>query len=332
MLLLVPRLGCAGPERFEKAPPNPAFVRYVNSLGAASQAGWSQSRALGYVPTPLDLSYVQGEPFSTRAILGLPSRYDMRDRGLLPPVRDQGSCGSCWAFASCGSLESCAGYSGGWPDFSEMDMLCHHGFDWDACDGGNVLMSMAYLARWSGPKSEGCYPYNPAYCPGYYCPTQCHVQDVSLLAARKKWNDNAGIKNAVVKYGGVMTAIYWDDYYFRESASAYYCPYAYDPNHAVCIVGWDDNYLPGNFYFAPKQKGAFICRNSWGSGWGQGGYFYMSYCDAVVGRMNAVFKKPETTGNFAAFYQYDTLGWVDLIGANSTTAWFANVFLSEESE
>ena len=82
-----------------------------------------------------------------------------------------------------------------------------------------------------------------------------------------------------------------------------------------------------NFDNPPPGNGAFIVRNSWGSTWGDAGYFYISYYDTRIGRDNAMFTaQPPTT--YTRIYQYDPLGWVANFGFGTDTAYYANVFTS----
>ena len=88
-----------------------------------------------------------------------PPSYDLRTAGKLPPVRDQSPYGTCWTFATYGSLESCLLPGESW-DFSENNLAWFSGFDWDPYEGGgNYWMSTAYLARWDGPIREADDPY-----------------------------------------------------------------------------------------------------------------------------------------------------------------------------
>ena len=114
------------------------------------------------------------------------------------------------------------------------------------------------------------------------------------------------------------------------------------PDHAVTIVGWNDAYPASNFANAPPGPGAFIVKNSWGTGWGQQGYFYVSYYDtqfatSVVingqqwGQPPTVFTAEPTT-NYDTNYQYDPLGWVTSVGTGGNTAWGANVFTATSNQ
>ena len=307
------------------APVREDFVR--------AQTDTLQSLTYGYLPAPVDLRHLRasaGAEIEMQA--ALPSAYDLRTEEKLTAIRNQGSAGSCWAFASYGSLESNL-KPGETLDFSENNLKNTHGFDYGHSEGGNAFMSTAYLARWSGPVAEIDDPYNPASGvspPGL--PPMKHVQEVKFLPDRTGSLDNTIIKQAVITYGAVYTSMFWGDPYYSATTHSYYYSGSAGSNHAVDIVGWDDNYDRGKFTSAPAANGAFIVRNSWGSGWGENGYFYISYYDAKIGKDLAVFTNAETTSNYGRIYQYDPLGWVTSAGFGSTTGWMANLFTAQSEE
>lgn len=175
-------------------------------------------------------------------------------------------------------------------------------------------------------------PYNPYSCSSPDgLPVQKLVQEVVFLPDRAGPLDNDGIKQAVMTYGAVYTCMYWNSSYYNSGTCAYYYTGPDEPNHAVCIVGWDDNF-DSSFPTTPPGDGAFIIRNSWGTGWGESGYFYLSYYDSYVGTENAVFENAEPTTTYSQVYQYDPLGWVTALGYGTDTAWFANVFTSTSDQ
>ena len=167
-------------------------------------------------------------------------------------------------------------------------------------------------------------------------PTIEHVKDVLFLPDRTSPSDNDTIKNAVLQYGAVYTAMYADEGmasnatsdYYNPSTSAYYYYDSSPADHAVDIVGWDDSYPRADFSTDPSMDGAFICRNSWGTGFGDQsspstqGYFYVSYADVLIGTSMAVFTGEPTT-DYAQNLGHDTLGFTDNYGYGSDTAWMA---------
>ncbi len=318
------------------APINPEFLRFQEGLAAGRSlflAGRSEED-LGLIPSPLDLSHlrrqVSMEPRS--AALGLPANYDLRGEGRVTAVRNQLNCGSCWAFAAYGSLESNLMVSET-DDFSENHLKNTHGFDWKPCGGGNGDIAAAYLARWGGAVSERDDPYRPSSRPSRpgLKPVK-HIQEVVILPGRRDSLDNDDIKQAVMAHGGVYTPIYWSNSYYASENYAYYGNDTNKINHAVVIVGWDDHYPKENFPAAPPGDGAFIVRNSWGPRWGEKGYFYLSYYDTSMVRESYVFDNAEPVANYDRIYQYDPLGWTSSLGYDSDTAWFSNVFSAVEDE
>lgn len=278
------------------APVNPEFFNYLieRERGLKKELITSEGYWLGELPPPIDLQHNKGQVvFPPR--VALPSYYDLRTLNKLTPIKNQGACGSCWAFASYGSLESYLLPAEYW-DFSEQDLITNHGFDWGPCDGGNHFMSSAYLARWSGPKWEQDIPYIYSLSPEpQNSLVKKHAQEILFLPSRANYLDNDNIKNAVMNYGAVYVSMYWNSSYYNSTYSTYYCNLSNPTgNHAVAIVGWDDNFDKNKFSPTPPDNGAFIVRNSWGSSWGEGGYFYISYYDTSL-KPGAVFTAEKVT-------------------------------------
>lgn len=343
-------------DKLQVAPLNPQFLNYVKNRQQplASQRSPeklallqqqpelfrqtnSNAYLLGYQPPLIDTSYLNNlEPAPDQLSLqSLPFTYDLRTLGKLTPVKNQGSCGCCWAFATYSSMESCF-LPAETRDFSENNLKNTHGYDLEHSEGGNAYMSMAYLTRWSGPVNETDDPYNQS---SGLSPDglkeQKHVQEVLQLPDR----DKTEIKNAIMTYGGVFTSMYYDGYFeylvYNEDTHAYYDYVSddwsyYGNNHAVTIVGWNDNYSRNNFIRRPSGNGAWIVKNSWGTGWGENGYFYVSYYDNNFGRDNFVFMKAAPPDNYQRKYDYDPYGDVINIGGGYT--WMANVFTAAASE
>jgi C1A family cysteine protease len=207
--------------------------------------------------------------------------------------------------------------------------------------GGGYEMSTAYLTRGDGPVNAASDPYNTT---SGISPTgltlEKWVQETIIIPGRKNPLDNNQIKDAIMKYGAVastMRTANFTNYYNKQTYSFYYFgsndPSQYNPDHAIDIVGWDDNYDKTNFNssgFEPPYNGAFIIRNSWSSDWGDGGYFYISYYDRVLAKMDSyVFTAGPVTYNNVWYYDpYGMINWVK----PQTTWWFSNVFRASKSE
>ena len=338
VLAIAAPLAAAAGAKAHKAPLNPAFLRSLVEPPISVLSSAAGGHGLGDIPTPQDFSYARG--MQVPGVRGtLPATYDLRTLGRVTSVKDQDSYGTCWAFASLASLESCL-LPGETQDFSEDNMVLNSGFgpfsDGLYDHGGGWSMATAYLVRWGGPVNESEDAYGDNYTPPGLTPRK-HVQEVSWIPSRGSALDNDNLKNAVMQYGGVNVSMSWpgstgssDSSYNAATASYYYEGSEWE-GHAVLIVGWDDNYAAANFATTPPGPGAFIVKNSWGTSWGSSGYFYVSYYDSKFGRdgaVSSVLNNAESTSNYTGIYQYDPLGDVNDMwyGAPSPTGWFANVF------
>ncbi len=203
------------------------------------------------------------------ALLNTEDYFDWRIMGGVTPVKAQGQCGSCWDFAATGAFESAVLIEGGIElDLSEQQVLsCNTG----GSDCGGGWMEDAYNLFMSyGAVDESCMPYEANDN------IPCTQEDCDPLAWMVGYEDISNninsIKNAVT-IGPVSTTFmvysdfHWDCYWHEDTG---------DLNHAVLIVGWDDDMCGG--------QGAWIIKNSWGTDWGDDGYFYMPYGSSGIGR------------------------------------------------
>lgn len=263
----------------------------------------------------------------------LPSSYDYRRTGRAPQIGNQGSLGTCWAFASLTALESSV-----LPqerlELSVDHMSLKNSFSMSQDAGGEYTMSMAYLLAWQGPVTEAEDPYGDSYSPDGLKPC-VHVQEIQILPSK----DYEAIKRAVYLKGGVQSSLYTSmrDYqsesvYYNRQTNSYCYMGDEKPNHDSVIVGWDDNYPKENFNMGLEGDGAFICTNSWGEDFGDQGYFYVSYYDTNIGVHNIVYTGVEATDNYDNIYQSDLCGWVGQIGYGKDTAWFANTYTAGKGE
>jgi len=346
------------------APVNPAYLRYMEQqqqtaggLDALDSFTVSSgipisSHATGAIPLYEDLSHLKGTyvvddtglPSPEKPMLhtALPAKYDLRANGKVSPVKNQGTAGVCWAFATVASLESTLLPGEVW-DFSENNMknllsdLYPQGFTRNFTAGADHKESTAYLVRWTGPVNQSDDPYNATspYSPPNLT-VQKHVQRVDYVPNRVNSTDNDNIKNAVYSSGALYTTYNMSDNttlpYWNDTFNSYYYFGDAGLNHAVAIVGWDDTWSRNNFSTVPPIDGAFIIKNSWGSGWGDGGFFYCSYNDTLIGKDNALFLSSPPK-NYDHIFQYDPLGWVSsLYTADAKIGWAANVFNSTRSQ
>ena len=263
----------------------------------------------------------------------LPDAYDMRNYGRVSQVRDQGKLGTCWAFASLGALETVT-LPGEENIYSVDHMSMNNGYTLDISEGGEHNMSIAYLASWQGPVLDEDDKYGDGVTDKNLKAVK-HLEEAIVIKER----DDNKVKSAIFKYGGVETSIYLEMPYgsssssfYNASTSSYYYNGKEKPNHDIVIVGWNDHYPRKNFSIMPKHDGAFICKNSWGTGFGERGYFYVSYEDVNICSESIVYTRLVGNDNYDNIYQTDLLGWVGQMGFSDESAYFANVYTAKKDE
>lgn len=263
---------------------------------------------------------------------GLPRSYDQRETGRSPRIKDQQELGTCWAVATSSALES--GLKPGADfNFSADHISMQNGYNGTQQDGGAYTMAMAYLAAWKGPVLEEEDPYGDGVTTYGLAPSG-HVQEMRLY----KEKNIEKMKKAIYQYGAVQSSIYMDmtsslsnSVYYSQINFSYCYPTKEKPNHDVLIIGWDDDYPASDFIYNVSGNGAFICQNSWGEKFGDGGIFYVSYEDANIGANSVAYSRIESTDNYGKIYQSDECGWVAQLGYGDDTCYFANVYTAGEN-
>jgi len=200
-----------------------------------------------------------------------PDYWDWREMGGVTGVRNQGSCGSCWDFAAVGATEGNLRINEGIAlDLSEQQALdCNEGGS--SCSGG--WQGDAYnVFTDPGAVSEECMPYlaTEGTCRQRLCEKVAIIDGFQYIAG------NVNSYKAALMEGPISTCytVYED---FDEYSSGCY-EHTWGSvvdGHCITIVGWDDSMCGG--------EGAWICKNSWGTGWGVAGYFYIKYGECGIG-------------------------------------------------
>ena len=295
----------------------------------------------------------------------IPSYYNLSEYGLVSTVKDQGNGGNCWSFATIASLESAVlkaiynmnssgviynngeyadilellengGNLSSLIDFSEENMkniaalYSPYGWNWGTNDGGNDRLSIGYLASWLGPIYEYDDEYSGNSILSPVLSSIMHIQNV-LYLNRNDFTDNDMIKTAIMEYGAAYASLGMHTKFNSTIGKYVYNDNNASCNHAVTIVGWDDDIDIPN---APG-KGAWIAKNSWGENWDDDGYFYLSYYDVSAFKLGSyggafVFVLNDTI-KYDKNYQYD-LALTDYFLNETDTVWYKNVFNSTNNE
>ncbi|MEW6443621.1 MAG: C1 family peptidase [bacterium] len=243
-------------------------------------------------------------PFYRGTVLprsALPAAFDWRNtdgHSYVAPVRNQGSCGSCYAFSAVGVAESLYRIAAGLPDvdlnLSEsylMFCLSQYYEGFYGCDGASYDYDEMQALVDHGVVDEACFPYDEGQTSD--CGAACAQPATEVKLAgwgRLPCNNVDAIKTAILTYGPVNAAVQATDAFMAYGGGVFndanqYCyssPCYYTPtNHAIMLVGWND------------ADQAWILRNSWGPEWGEDGYMRISYraarvaCEAVYATYGA---------------------------------------------
>ena len=270
--------------------------------------------------------------YNETEISEIPVYYDLRNLGQVTPVKYQYDGGNCWAFASLAALESAILKATGIAyDFSEenmknlMALYSEYGWKMATNNGGYTKMGIGYLTSWLGPVNDSDDVYGDSSLLSPVLDSLLHVQNI-LYLYRDNYTDNDAVKLALMKYGAVATSFY------STGATYQYYTGTNGNNHAVAIVGWNDDL---EFSGAPGL-GGWIVKNSWGPYSQDHGYFYVSHYDVSFARPG---NRGDTycivlndTIHFDKNYQYDIPGRTDYFLNSTSTVWYKNKFISTSDE
>mgnify|MGYP002650684132 CR=1 FL=1 len=266
-----------------------------------------------------------------------------------PSIRNQNPYGTCWGFAPTSLAElSVLNNDGTLLDLSELHSIyfAYHYTSADGKDGVKYLptASSNYLfmggdpsfiyhtyANWVGAADEKTAPYSEAAATlesglsnDIAMNDSAHLRNFYIVNKA----DRKYIKQLIKEYGGVGMSYYDDNQYYDYSTNSYYSTVSGNTNHAISVVGWDDDKVTNS-----SNKGAWLVRNSWGSDkYSHFGYFWMSYDEpSIYDRVYALDCVSDTGSSDDDFYdhnyQYDLsaysqYGWI----GTGTSSTIANIF------
>ena len=266
-----------------------------------------------------------------------------------PSIRNQSPYGTCWGFAPTSLAElSVLNNDGTLLDLSELHSVyfAYHYTSADGKDGVKYLPTAGYnylsmggdpsfiyhaYANWVGVADEKTAPYSGAAATlesglsnDIAMNDSAHLRNFYIVNKA----DRKYIKQLIKEYGGVGMSYYDDNQYYDYSTNSYYSTVSDNTNHAISVVGWDDDKVTNS-----SNKGAWLVRNSWGSDeYSHFGYFWMSYDEpSIYDRVYALDCVSDTGSSDDDFYdhnyQYDLsaysqYGWI----GTGTSSTIANIF------
>lgn len=289
----------------------------------------------------------------------LPTSYDLRGEGIITSVKYQAGSNSCWAFSAIACMESTwirQGYGTientdfseahlAWfgnhsltPDTSDPTFGDGYNFDNPFRQGGNWRVACSTLMRGTGAQLESNAPWIETYVASEMMQM---AQDESerYVSFARMWKSEhvaglSAIKRKIMQ-NGPMVISYYDDANtsgttnYNRTYFSYYQDEKTTTNHAVSIVGWDDDFPKTHFNKEPPTDGAWLVKGTWSALYGDEGYFWLSYADTSIGDAVSVVSVPADI--YENIYQYDGAA-TDVYFTGASGSSMANIFTSKGVE
>jgi C1A family cysteine protease len=240
----------------------------THDVGVNQFSDWTSAEYEAYLP-PIVMNMTNYNLMVKDPVpnIAAPDSFDWRSSGGVTPVKNQGQCGSCWAFATVAVIEGAEKiHKSQTVSLSEQELVDCDKKD-GGCNGGNCDTALAYAVS-TGLETETAYPYkakNQA-CAASTATTHLRISSAHSLSHPVA---EANLFTSIQNNG--PTAVYIDasGSDFQNYKSGVITTGTKKLNHAVTAVGWTTN--------------SIIIKNSWGTSWGQAGYFQLGRGNDVRG-------------------------------------------------
>jgi len=245
-----------------------SYMLAMNHFGDLTQNEFSFFY-LGMPSYSLNQTKRSGSTYMEPSHVSLPTEVDWRKEGYVTGVKNQGQCGSCWAFSTTGSLEGQHfKKTGQLVSLSEQNLVdCSTSYGNHGCRGGLMDNAFRYIKANGGIDTEASYPYEAKNGKCRYNSSNTGATETGYVDIPK--GDEEALQSAAATVGPISVAIdarhmsfqfYYSGVYNEQSCSSTKL------DHAVLVVG----------YGTYQGQDYWLVKNSWGTGWGMQGYIMMS--------------------------------------------------------
>ncbi|MBN2788591.1 MAG: choice-of-anchor J domain-containing protein, partial [Candidatus Delongbacteria bacterium] len=331
------------------------YINLFNMIGTIPAESELAAGEIKFVIVDNGGNTVNSAVYPVQWISSMPKSFDLRTSlgtNYVTSVKEQVT-GTCWCMAACSATEGSLLKSGMWEaagetgepnlsenhldwwngfnDFYNQDIYPEDGEGLELHNRGDYLVTSAYLSRGEGFVREIDAPdgFQPARFSDTY--HYFYPKDIEWHSMDENLNGIDVIKKTIMENGVIGTSFCYsydfmytaDHFHYQDPEQPWYI------THAVSIVGWDDDKTSS--YNIPPGPGAWLCKNSWGSEWGEDGYFWASYYDKYIGRdpEGAMSFQNVEPMKYDKIYYHDYHGWSDTM---SDVDEAFNAFTSEKEE
>lgn len=285
----------------------------------------------------------------------IPSSYSIVENGSALAVENQNPYGACWTFAANESAETSIMDAVPAVDLSEMHTAFYTYYGEtgnpaistdvtakELLDAGGTSFAVANLwAQWKGPVSGDAFSYpderlmtDSDFAASHEYSADYHLRNAYFYDFDGNYGDRENVNDLTKRFlmeNKAVDVSFCTDGYSSDTNAAYSVKDSRYANHTVSIVGWDDDYTADNF---DGKKGAWLAKNSWGTHWGDNGYFRISYDDSSLCEFS-VFEL-DGKDNYATNHQLDNFVPSLTMCADdkeeNQPSYMANIFHADNSE